>query len=491
MSEVTCALHAVLDVLRTAGLLTEVRGSEDVVVRGVSQDSRTTVKDDLFLAWKGTQDDAHDFVPGAVGRGASAVVVERPLQVDVPQLVVRDGRRAAALAADVVLGSPSARMAVVGVTGTNGKTTTSLLVRHLVSPETRSAVIGTLGLTLKDGVRAATEDLTTPGPVQLTEWMRDLSAKSYETVVIEASSHAIEQHRLDGISFDVAVFTNLSQDHLDYHGDMEAYRAAKLGLARLVSKDGTLIVNADDDAWEGLEGGGRKVVSYSLVRKADVRARDIRLSSTGTSFRMTVAGQDLNISLPLIGRYNVENALAASAAAIALGVSLECVAQRLEVAPQVAGRLEAVVAEPFGVLIDFAHTPAALEGALEAVRPLTEGRLIVLFGAGGDRDRSKRRLMAQAVARLADVAVLTSDNPRTEDPDRIIDDLVEGIGSTDFIRMTDRRDAIRKALEVARPGDTVVLAGKGHEKYQVVGKEKQPFLEADIARDALRELGVL
>ena len=167
MSEVTCALHAVLDVLRTAGLLTEVRGSEDVVVRGVSQDSRTTVKDDLFLAWKGTQDDAHDFVPGAVGRGASAVVVERPLQVDVPQLVVRDGRRAAALAADVVLGSPSARMAVVGVTGTNGKTTTSLLVRHLVSPETRSAVIGTLGLTLKDGVRAATEDLTTPGPSSL------------------------------------------------------------------------------------------------------------------------------------------------------------------------------------------------------------------------------------------------------------------------------------------------------------------------------------
>ena len=206
---------------------------------------------------------------------------------------------------------------------------------------------------------------------------------------------------------------------------------------------------------------------------------------------MTVAGQDLNISLPLIGRYNVENALAASAAAIAVGVSLECVAQRLEVAPQVEGRLEAVVAEPFGVLIDFAHTPAALEGALEAVRPLTEGRLIVLFGAGGDRDRSKRRRMAQAVARLADVAVLTSDNPRTEDPDLIIDDLVEGIGSTDFIRMTDRRDAIRKALEVARPGDTVVLAGKGHETYQVVGKEKQPFLEADIARDALRELGVL
>ena len=491
MSEVTCTLNAVLDVLRTADLLTEVRGSGDVVVRGVSQDSRTTEPDDLFLAWEGTKKDAHDFVPSAIGHGASAAVVERPLAVDVPQLVVRDGRRAAALAANVVLGSPSARMAVVGVTGTNGKTTTSLLVRHLVAPERRAAAIGTLGLTVKDGIRPGTEGLTTPGPVQLTEWMRDLAAEDYEAVVIEASSHAIRQHRLDGTVFDVAVFTNLTRDHLDYHGNMETYRAAKLGLVDLVSQEGALVVNADDDAWAGLEHSGREIVSYSLVKNADVLAQDIQMGTTGTKFRMILGGKEMQVSLPLIGRYNVENALAASAAAVAIGISPQCVAERLESAPQVSGRLEPVVTEPFVVLIDFAHTPAALEGTLEALRPLTDGRLIVLFGAGGDRDRSKRKPMAEAVARAADVAVLTSDNPRTEDPDLIIDDLVEGIGSIDFIRMTDRRAAIRTALEVARPGDTVLLAGKGHETYQIVGTEKQPFIDAEIARDALRELGIL
>ena len=491
MSDVTTTLRAVEDVLRTADLLTEVRGSEDIVVRGVSQDSRTTGVDELFLAWKGTESDAHDYVAGAVARGAAAVVVERPVDVAVPQLVVRDGRRAAALAADVVLGSPSADMTVIGLTGTNGKTTTSQLVQHLVAPERKAAVIGTLGLLEADGVRPGTEGLTTPGPVQLTEWLRDLADARYDAVVLEASSHALEQHRLDAITFDVAVFTNLSQDHLDYHGDMAAYRAAKLGLVDLVSGDGTLVVNADDDAWHGLEAGSRRVVTYSLEGAADVHAHDLHLDPSGSSFTMLADGRSFPVRLPLVGRYNVENALAAASAAIAVGVSPAVVAERLETAPQVAGRLETVVSEPFSVLIDFAHTPAALEGALGALRPLTDGRLIVLFGAGGDRDRTKRKPMAEAVARVADVAVLTSDNPRTEDPDSIIDDLVEGMGSMEFVRMTDRRAAIRAALEAARPGDTVVLAGKGHESYQVIGTEKQPFDEAQIARDALRELGAL
>ncbi len=491
MSDVTCSLRAVEEVLRTADLLTEIRGSEDIVVRGVSQDSRTTEADELFLAWKGTERDAHDYVAGAVSRGALAAVVERPVDVNVPQLVVRDGRRAAALAANVVLGSPSRGMTVVGVTGTNGKTTTSLLVRHLVAPERTTAVIGTLGLLAVGGVRPGTEGLTTPGPVQLTEWLRDLADVGYEAVVVEASSHALEQHRLDGISFDIAVFTNLTQDHLDYHGDMAAYRAAKLGLLDLISGEGTLVVNADDDAWQALECGGRRLVTYGLQSTADVEAHDIQLDSTGSNFTIVAGHEEARVRLPLVGRFNVENALAAAAAAMAVGLSLTVVAERLGTAPQVSGRLESVVSEPFGVLIDFAHTPAALEGALGALRPLTDGRLIVLFGAGGDRDRTKRRPMAEAVARVADIAVLTSDNPRTEDPDAIIDDLVEGMGSTEFIRMTERRAAIGAALEVARPGDTVLLAGKGHENYQVLGTTKHPFDEAAIVRDSLRDLGVL
>lgn len=488
MADVSCSLRAVGDVLRTADLLTEVRGPEDIVVRGVSQDSRTVTSDMLFVAWQGTEADAHDYVSAAVERGASAVVVERPVDVTVPQLVVRNGRRAAALAADMVMGQPSRDLTVVGVTGTNGKTTTSLLVRHLLEAQRNVAIIGTLGLLEAEGVRPGTEGLTTPGPVQVAVWLRELRDAGYDVVIVEASSHALEQHRLDAVAFDAAVFTNLTQDHLDYHGDMAAYRAAKLALVDLVSGQGTLLVNADDPAWRGIDPKGRATLTYGVDTDADVRAENVRLAPTGSTFALACDGSRVDVRLPLVGRYNVENALAAASVAIALGQTLTSVAERLRTAPQVKGRLETVAREPFNVVIDFAHTPAALEGALGALRPLTDGRLIVLFGAGGDRDRTKRRPMAEAVSRFADVAVLTSDNPRTEDPEAIIDDLVEGMGDVEFVRVADRRAAIRAALEVARPGDTVVLAGKGHETYQVIGTEKQPFDEAAITRAVLQDL---
>jgi UDP-N-acetylmuramoyl-L-alanyl-D-glutamate--2,6-diaminopimelate ligase len=485
MTDPARALHAVEDVLRSAGLLIEVRGPEDVSVVGVSQDSRSVRPGDLFLAWKGTGVDAHDFVPMAVGAGAVATVVERPLDVAVPQLVVSDGRRAAALAADAVLGSPSMEMTTVGVTGTNGKTTTSLLVRHLLAPDMRTAVIGTLGIVEDEGVRAGTEGLTTPGPVQIAVWLRDLADGGTDAVVLEASSHALEQRRLDGVRFDAAVYTNLSQDHLDYHGDMEAYRAAKARLIDLVRPDGTVVVNRDDLAWSGLDAGPRTLCTFGIDAEADLRATDLDLGPGGTSFTLAADGESRRVRVPLVGRYNVANALAAIAAARAVGVELEPIVERLVDAPQPRGRLEAVVTEPFSVIIDFAHTPAALEGALSAVRPFTRGRLIVLFGAGGDRDPTKRRPMAEAVARLADVVVLTSDNPRTEDPETIIDDLADGLLGTPHLRIADRRAAIGAALEAARPGDTVLLAGKGHETYQVIGTEKRPFDERAIVHELL------
>ena len=494
MTDVAVTLSSVEQILRSADLLEEVRGPDDVVVLGVSQDSRTTAEGDLFLAWKGTDLDAHDFVPAAVGRGAVATVVERPLDLEIPQIVVSDGRRAAALAADAVMGSPSLDMLAVGVTGTNGKTTTSLLVRHLLSPEIRTAVIGTLGLVEDEGVRPGTEGLTTPGPVQLAVWLRDLADGGVGAVVLEASSHALEQHRLDGVHFDVAVFTNLTQEHLDYHGDMAAYRHAKTLLVGLVTEQGTVIVNGSDDAWDGIDVEGRTLRTYAIDEDADVRASDLELGSNGTSFSLRVNGEAYPVRLPLVGRYNVENALAAVSVAIAAGVPIERVLDRLGDVPQISGRLETVVSEPFSVLIDFAHTPAALEGALAALEPLTKGRLIVLFGAGGDRDRTKRRPMADAVARVADVMVVTSDNPRTEDPEAIIDDVVEGLQGLEgieVVRIADRRTAIRKALELASLGDTVVLAGKGHESYQVIGTERHPFDEAAIVRDTLRDMGVL
>jgi UDP-N-acetylmuramoyl-L-alanyl-D-glutamate--2,6-diaminopimelate ligase len=307
-------------------------------------------------------------------------------------------------------------------------------------------------------------------------------------VVIEASSHALAQHRLDAIAFDVAVFTNLSQDHLDYHADLADYLAAKARLVDLAGADATVVVNGADPAWTKLEPGGRALRTYAVEARADVRASDLHYGMDGTGFTLGVDDAVRRVRMPLLGRFNVENALAAITASLAAGVTLDEVVARLASAPQPKGRLEAVATAPFTVLIDFAHTPAGLESALAAVRPLTPGRLIVVFGAGGDRDRTKRRPMAEAVSRVADLIVLTSDNPRTEDPERILDDLAEGLPQVHFLRLADRASAIEAALRAARPGDTVVLAGKGHETYQVVGETKHPFDERRIVAELLRRL---
>jgi len=460
-------------------------------VGGVSQDSRSVAEGDVFLAWRGTAVDAHDFVGEAASRGAAAAIVERPVEADIPQLVVRDGRRAAALVAHRLMGSPSLELTAVGVTGTNGKTTTSLLIRHLLTPEIPTAVVGTLGLVETDGgIRPGTEGLTTPGPVQIALWLRNLVDGGAEAVVVEASSHALAQARLDGIRFDIAVFTNLTQDHLDYHADMGDYLGAKAHLVELVGDDGTVVVNADEPAWGSLDTGPLLLRTFGLRADADVGASDVVLGPSGTSLTLRVDDARRDVQLPLVGRYNVENALAAVAAVRAAGVSLDAIAEGLATAPPVPGRLEPVVSEPFTVLIDFAHTPAALENALTAVRPLTDGRLIVVFGAGGDRDATKRAPMAEAAGRLADVVVLTSDNPRTEDPDAILADLAGALEGRPYTRHVDRREAIRLALEEARPGDTVLLAGKGHETYQVIGTERLPFEERVIVREILSEMGV-
>ena len=490
MSEAARTLSAVGEVLRSADLLTEWRGPEDVAVSGISQDSRSVAAGDLFVAWKGSDFDAHDFVAAAVEQGAVATVVERPVDIAIPQLVVRNGRRAAALAAEAVMGAPSLELLTLGVTGTNGKTTTALLIRHILAGEMKAAVIGTLGVFDDNGVRPGSEGLTTPGPVQVAVTLRELADGGMGAVVLEASSHALDQYRLDGVRFDVAVFTNLSQDHLNYHGDAATYLAAKARLIELVAADGTLVVNRADPAWDSLDASGRAVRSYAVESVADLVASELALGADRSEFTLSVDGTTHAVRMPLVARYNVENALAAIAAAHALGIPIDRILERMETAPQVSGRLEAVVTSPFTVLIDFAHTPAALEGMLAAVRPLTSGRLVVLFGAGGDRDPTKRVPMAEAVRKWADVIVLTSDNPRTENPESILDDLSAGLCDVDYVRMADRRTAIQIALEAARPGDTVVLAGKGHETYQILGTEKHSFDERVIVRDALQEMGL-
>jgi UDP-N-acetylmuramoyl-L-alanyl-D-glutamate--2,6-diaminopimelate ligase len=444
----------------------------------------------LFLAWRGTQHDGHLFVPAAVEAGAAAAVVERELPgVDVPQLVVGDGRRAAALAADVMAGSPASKVDVVAVTGTNGKTTTALVARHLLAALPGGAgALGTLGLVEADGrVRPGTEGLTTPDPVRLAVWLRELVDAGVRTVALEASSHALDQRRLDALRPRVAVFTNFSRDHLDYHGSVEAYHAAKLRLLSLLRNGGAAVVNAADPAWAGIQAAN--LLTYAVQAEADLRAENLVLSPSGTRFTLHFRGQSAPVALPLVGAFNVENALAATGAALLMGLSLPEVAALLESAPRVPGRMEPVVTGPFTVLIDFAHTPDALENLLEAVRGLAAGRLLVLFGAGGDRDRGKRRPMAEAVARWADRVYLTSDNPRTEHPDRILDDLEAGLGAVPRVREADRREAILTAVSDSADGDVLVLAGKGHETCQVVGTEKLPFDERDVVAEAMRLRG--
>jgi UDP-N-acetylmuramoyl-L-alanyl-D-glutamate--2,6-diaminopimelate ligase len=341
-----------------------------------------------------------------------------------------------------------------------------------------------------DGVCPDTEGLTTPGPVQVAVWLRQLVDGGADTVVVEASSHALDQKRLDGVRFDVGVFTNFSQDHLDYHQDLATYFVAKARLIELVERGGTIVVNQGEAAWADLDPDGRPVRTFALDSAADVRASDVRMDTTGAQFTLFVNGEEALVRLPLLGAFNVENALGAASVAAIRGMGAEDIARRLSTTPPVPGRLETVTRTPCHVVIDFAHTPDALAGALGAVRRLARGRVIVVFGAGGDRDRTKRRPMAEAVRRFADVAVITSDNPRTEDPERILDDLAEGLEGSEYMRIADRRSAIRHALEQAGSEDTVVLAGKGHETYQVVGREKLPFDERAIVRECLADLEV-
>lgn len=487
MNEPRLSLSAVVEALEAEGLLEGVRGDVASEVRGVSQDSRDVEPGDLFLAWEGGEHDAHDYLPQAVEAGAVGAVVERFLPgLEVPQIRVSNGRRAGAIAADRVLGSPWDALFLAGVTGTNGKTTTTVLSRHLLSGLGASAALGTLGLLEPDGsIRPGSEGLTTPGPVRTSEWLRELADGGVGHVALEASSHALAQHRLDGIRFDVAVFTNLTLDHLDYHSDPGSYFLAKARLVELLKPDGTAVVNGDDPAWGDLPVPPKSLLTFGTGQNADLRAREVRTDAGGARFVLERGDESVEVELPLPGAFNVENALAAAGVALAAGLELEAVARALEGAPQVPGRLEKVTGEPFTVLIDFAHTPDALARVLDALRPLVPGRLIVVFGAGGDRDPSKRPLMAEAATTRADLTVITSDNPRTEDPDAIIDDVVKGARGDAWERVTDRREAISRALEVAEEGDLVLLAGKGHERYQTVGREKRHFDEREIVRDLL------
>lgn len=464
----------------------------DVDVAGITDDSRTVKPGDLYCAWRGTTRDSHDFVASAAASGAVAAIVERDVEgIMIPQIVTRDGRRAAAVAANVVHGNPAEQLLVTGVTGTNGKTTTAWIMRHLLSARYSAALLGTLGIFMADGKPLQAESLTTPGPVELARVLSQLVQRGVNAISMEVSSHALDQGRVHALRFDAAVFTNLTRDHLDYHGTLEAYLAAKLSFVDLLRGHGAAVINADDAAWEGIEQRAQRTLRFGIARDdADVRAEDVDFRAAGTRFVLNCRGQRADVDLPLLGDYNVQNALGAAAACLSLGYAVEEIAALLSTVPQVPGRLEKIHTSEFTVLRDYAHTPDALERVLFTIREIVEGRVIVVFGAGGDRDRGKRPEMGEIAQRLADFAIVTSDNPRSESPEAIIDDIVAGMRSGEYARIVNRREAIAEALCSARTGDVVLLAGKGHETYQIVGSQRLDFDERAIVAELVKDLEV-
>jgi UDP-N-acetylmuramoyl-L-alanyl-D-glutamate--2,6-diaminopimelate ligase len=483
-------LDAVAAELDAAGLLVERRGVMPAEASDFTDDSRRVTRGALFVAVRGTERDGHDYLERAAAAGAVAAIVEDRTRTRLPAFVVRDSRRAAAIAAVAAFKRPADNVRIAGVTGTNGKTTTVNLLRHLLDePEARSASIGTLGVLIgSDGATmAGGEGLTTPGPIELQRVLRTLVDDGVRSVSIEVSSHALQQRRVDGISFDAAVFTNLTRDHLDYHGTMDDYLRAKVQLAEYLRPHGVLIVNADDPAWRSILPAGRRRVTFSVrSTAAEAHASQIEYGPRGSTWKLVLGGEEVPVLLPLIGDFNVANALGAAASAWAMGVAPARIAERLGTLPQVPGRLEIIHNAPT-VLRDYAHTPDALERALCAVRPFVTGKLVVVFGCGGDRDRGKRPQMGAVAERLADRVILTSDNPRSEDPERILDDIASGFQRRGYERIEDRRQAIARALTIATPADVVLLAGKGHETYQVRGSEKLPFDERTVVRDLVAE----
>lgn len=480
----TIEVAAVADALREAGLLERsVRGLPQRV-SGITDDSRAVTPGSMFVAVRGTAADGHLFLGPAASSGASVAVVEDASLTKLPALVVTDSRAAAAVAAAAAYAYPARELRIVGVTGTNGKTTTAALLRALLDEDASpSASIGTLGVLIGREGRPTPggAGLTTPGPVELQRLLRELADSGVRSIAMEVSSHSLDQGRVAGLRFVAAVFTNLTRDHLDYHQTMEAYFEAKAKLISYLVPDGVAVVNSEESGWAGLPPAPRK---FLFGRRGDLRVSAIQQSLAGTAFDLTYEGIAHRVELPLIGEFNVENAAAAAGAALQLGVPMETVVSRLSAAPQVPGRLEILARQPT-IIRDYAHTPDALERVLKALKRMCDGRLIVVFGCGGDRDKGKRPLMGAIACAHADVAIVTSDNPRTEDPEKIIDDVVAGMKSAEYERMEDRHAAIERAIDLAGAADVVVIAGKGHETYQIRGTTRHPFDEKEIVSEIL------
>ena len=462
-------------------------------VTGVAYDSRRVQPGHVFVALKGHHADGATFVSDAVSRGAVAIVSEhaRPEGVDIPWAGVADARASLAALAAAFERDPSARMQVVGITGTNGKTTTAHFVASILDAAgVRCGLMGTVGNRVGDERRDATH--TTPEAPEVQALLAEMLARGCSACAMEVSSHALALRRVDETTFAAAIFTNLTRDHLDFHENMEAYFQAKRRLFEMLPSGAPSLINLDDPRGQALLQAGGRPVTYAVTHAADITPGPLSFGLEGLRFDVRTPRGTIHVRSSLIGRPNVYNILAAVAAATALGVSFDAIEKGVSSLEGVPGRFQIVsgAKDEVTVVVDYAHTDDALRNLLETARPLARGRLITVFGCGGDRDRTKRPLMGAVAGRLSDLILVTSDNPRSEDPERIIEEIQRGITpdtrrDSALLAIVDRREAIAKAIELARDGDLVLVAGKGHERYQVIGSQVLPFDDAAVAREAL------
>jgi UDP-N-acetylmuramoyl-L-alanyl-D-glutamate--2,6-diaminopimelate ligase len=476
-----------------------ISGDTSVEIQGVSADSRTVEKDFLYIAIKSDLGDGAEYISQAIDAGAVAVVSESHPQKpyrNVQWIQVKDAREALATAACLFNGHPSKEMKLIGVTGTNGKTTTTYMIHHILQQiQVRAGLIGTVKV--HDGVSETNATYTTPDAVSLNKTLRMIADNGCRSVAMEVSSHGIVQKRIQGVEFDVVAFSNLTQDHLDYHGSMEAYFAAKRQLFTDSANSGRKIkavINLDDPYGERLIkefATKMNVVTYGVGVHSDYRIGKIKQMVKGTEFELQAKGKSYLVRVPTIGRFNVYNAVCAITCCVSAGFSPRQVVRSIADMSQVPGRMELVESKMgMSVFVDYAHTPDALANVCKTLRELQPKRLITVFGCGGDRDTSKRPLMARAAAEYSDLCLITSDNPRGEDPEKILKDIEAGMAGAQFRSIVDRYEAIKTAIAFASGGDVVLIAGKGHEDYQIFKDETIPFDDRIKARAALREFKI-
>lgn len=465
---------------------------ENPDITSIENDNRKVQQGSLFICIKGYTVDGHDFAEAAVKSGAVAVVAEHDLPLNVPVIVVNDTNRAMAVLADAFYGQPSRKFKLVGITGTNGKTTVSHLIEKVLSDAgKKTGLIGTMYT--KIGAKMIETKNTTPESLTLQKTFKSMADEGVEAAVMEVSSHALDLGRVHGTEFDVAVFTNLSQDHLDYHHTMEEYKHAKgllfsqLGNTFETNKPKFAVLNVDDPASDSfMRGTSAHIITYGIDQKADISAKDITMTSKGTAFTLSAAGRELLVNMQLIGKFSVYNVLAGIGAGLALGMPLEHIIRSIEGVEGVAGRFELVNAgQDFTVIVDYAHTPDSLENVLSTISQFAQKKVFVVVGCGGDRDRTKRPLMAKIACNLATDPIFTSDNPRSEDPIEILKDMQAGAEGESYQLIPDRKAAIEFAVKNASEGDVILIAGKGHETYQIIGSQVFDFDDRKVAKDAI------